>query len=49
MTGTSSIDMLLDNKSTISGISYGTASGYVKVAGGSHNLIVEIKPGGKCQ
>lgn len=42
MTGTSSIDMLLDNKSTISGISYGTASGYVKVAGGSHNLIVEI-------
>lgn len=42
MTGTSSIDMLLDNKSTISGISYGTASGYVKVGGGSHNLIVEI-------
>ena len=42
MTGTSSIDMLLDNKSTISGISYGTASGYVKVGGGSHNLIVEV-------
>lgn len=42
MTGTSSIDMLLDNKSTISGISYGTASGYVKVGDGSHNLIVEV-------
>jgi len=42
MTGTSSIDMLLDNKSTITGIAYGAASGYVKTGGGSHNLIVEI-------
>jgi hypothetical protein len=42
ITGTSSVDMLLDNKNTISGISYGTASGYVKVGGGSHNLIVEV-------
>jgi len=41
MTGTSSIDMLLDHKSTITGIAYGTASGYVKAGRGSHNLIVE--------
>ena len=41
-TGTSSVDMLVDNKNIISGVAYGTASGYVKTSSGSHNLIIEI-------
>src|SRR5262249_18440447 len=42
MPGTSSIDMLVDNKSTITAVAYGAASGYVKTGGDSHNLIVEV-------
>jgi hypothetical protein len=41
MSGISSIDMLLDNKSSVTGVTYGAASGYVTVNRGSHNLIVE--------
>lgn len=41
MTGSSSIDMLLDNKGTITGISYGAASSYVKTGRGNHNLTIE--------
>jgi trimeric autotransporter adhesin len=41
MTAASSIDMLLDSKSTATGITYGAASAYTKVDRGSRNLIVE--------
>jgi Domain of unknown function (DUF4397) len=41
MGGISSIDMLVDNKSTVTGTTYGAASGYVTVTSGSRNLIVE--------
>lgn len=41
MINTSSVDMLLDNKSTLTGITYGAASAYTKVDRGSRNLIVE--------
>ena len=41
MSGFSSIDMLVDNKSTVTAVTYGAASAYVTVSSGSHNLIVE--------
>jgi hypothetical protein len=34
--------MLLDNKNTVTGVTYGAASSYVKVDRGSRNLIVEL-------
>jgi hypothetical protein len=41
MSGISRIDMLLDNKSTVSGTTYGAASGYVTTDSGSRSLLVE--------
>ena len=41
MVGISSIDMLLDNKSIVTGVGYGAASGYVNIASGSRNMIIE--------
>ncbi len=41
MSGFSSIDMTIDSKSTVTGITYGAASPYVNVSSGSRNLIVE--------
>ena len=41
MSGISRIDMLLDNKSTVSGTTYGAASGYVTSDSGSRSLLVE--------
>jgi hypothetical protein len=41
MSGFSSIDMTIDNKSAVTGTTYGAASGYVNVSSGSRNLIVE--------
>jgi hypothetical protein len=40
--GTTSVDMLVDNKNTVAGVAYGAASGYVKTGSGSHNLIIEV-------
>jgi hypothetical protein len=41
MSGFSSIDMTIDNKTAVTGTTYGAASGYVNVSSGSRNLIVE--------
>jgi hypothetical protein len=41
LVGVSSIDMLIDNKSTVTGTTYGAVSAYVTVNSGSRNLIVE--------
>lgn len=41
MSGFSSIDMTIDNKSAVTGTTYGAASAYVNVSSGSRNLIVE--------
>ena len=41
MSGISSVDMVVDNKSSVTGVTYGAASAYLTVNSGSHNLIVE--------
>ena len=41
MSGISSVDMVVDSKSSVTGVTYGAASAYVTVNSGSHNLIVE--------
>jgi hypothetical protein len=41
ISGFSSIDMTIDNKSAVTGTTYGAASGYLNVSSGSRSLIVE--------
>ena len=43
MSGISSVDMVVDNKSSVTGVTYGAASAYLTVNSGSHNLIVESR------